>query len=64
MAHWTKFEKDLEQEVKKLIMHLSGIEDEEDQNFQMALKFTWSNFRSGFPSERKEQQCRVLLLYS
>lgn len=45
MAHWTRFEKDLEQEVRKLIMHLSGIEDEEDQNFQMALKFAWSNFR-------------------
>lgn len=48
MAHWTRFEKDLEQEVRKLIMHLSGIEDEEDQNFQMALKFAWSNFRSAF----------------
>uniref|UniRef100_A0A4W4GMR4 Gamma-tubulin complex component n=1 Tax=Electrophorus electricus TaxID=8005 RepID=A0A4W4GMR4_ELEEL len=45
MAHWTKFEKELDKEVRKLIMHLSGIPDEEDPNFQMALKFAWSNFR-------------------
>lgn len=45
MAHWTTFEKDLDQEVKKLIMHMSGIQDEKEQNFQMALKFAWSNFR-------------------
>uniref|UniRef100_A0A8B9RBN1 Gamma-tubulin complex component n=1 Tax=Astyanax mexicanus TaxID=7994 RepID=A0A8B9RBN1_ASTMX len=45
MAHWTKFEKELEQEVKRLIAHMTGIQDEEDQNFQMALKFAWSNFK-------------------
>uniref|UniRef100_A0A8C7XWN2 Gamma-tubulin complex component n=1 Tax=Oryzias sinensis TaxID=183150 RepID=A0A8C7XWN2_9TELE len=28
-----------------LIGLISGIEDEEDQNFQRALKFTWSNFK-------------------
>nr|XP_006639200.1 PREDICTED: gamma-tubulin complex component 5 isoform X1 [Lepisosteus oculatus] len=45
MAHWTKFEKDLEIDTKRLIKLISGIQDEEDQNFQMALKFAWTNFR-------------------
>ncbi|CDQ96584.1 unnamed protein product [Oncorhynchus mykiss] len=44
-AHWTKFEKETEEEVKNLVKHISGIQDEEEQNFQLALKFTWSNFR-------------------
>uniref|UniRef100_A0AAZ3SH96 Gamma-tubulin complex component n=1 Tax=Oncorhynchus tshawytscha TaxID=74940 RepID=A0AAZ3SH96_ONCTS len=34
-----------EEEVKNLVKHISGIQDEEEQNFQLALKFTWSNFR-------------------
>uniref|UniRef100_A0AAR2L971 Gamma-tubulin complex component n=1 Tax=Pygocentrus nattereri TaxID=42514 RepID=A0AAR2L971_PYGNA len=45
MAHWTKFEKELDLEVRKLVTHMTGVQDEEDQNFQMALKFAWSNFR-------------------
>eukprot|EP00064_Thunnus_orientalis_P012123 superscaffoldBa00001818_g12157 len=45
MAHWSTFEKETEREIKKLISCISGIEDEEDQNFQLALKFAWSNFR-------------------
>ncbi|XP_036396340.1 gamma-tubulin complex component 5 [Megalops cyprinoides] len=45
MAHCTKFEKEMDKEAKRLIKHLCGFEDEEDQNFQMALKFAWSNFR-------------------
>ncbi|XP_030647511.1 gamma-tubulin complex component 5 [Chanos chanos] len=45
MAHWTKFEKETDAEARKLIKHFSGIEDEEDPNFQTALKFVWSNFR-------------------
>lgn len=45
MAHWSRFEKELELETKRLLSHLTGIQDEEDQNFQMALKFTWSNFK-------------------
>uniref|UniRef100_A0A8B9K777 Gamma-tubulin complex component n=1 Tax=Astyanax mexicanus TaxID=7994 RepID=A0A8B9K777_ASTMX len=40
--------KELEQEVKRLIAHMTGIQDEEDQNFQMALKFAWSNFKHMF----------------
>uniref|UniRef100_A0A669DV70 Gamma-tubulin complex component n=1 Tax=Oreochromis niloticus TaxID=8128 RepID=A0A669DV70_ORENI len=34
-----------ERETRRLIRCLSGIEDEEDQNFQLALKFAWSNFK-------------------
>uniref|UniRef100_A0A3P9D1Y5 Gamma-tubulin complex component n=1 Tax=Maylandia zebra TaxID=106582 RepID=A0A3P9D1Y5_9CICH len=45
MAHWSTFEKESERETKRLIRCLSGIEDEEDQNFQLALKFAWSNFK-------------------
>ncbi|KAJ7993358.1 hypothetical protein DPEC_G00271590 [Dallia pectoralis] len=44
-AHWSKFEIETEREVKNLIRQISGIQDEQDQNFQLALKFTWSNFR-------------------
>uniref|UniRef100_A0A671VVT7 Gamma-tubulin complex component n=1 Tax=Sparus aurata TaxID=8175 RepID=A0A671VVT7_SPAAU len=36
---------DLAHETKRLIKYFTGIEDEEDQNFQLALKFAWSNFR-------------------
>lgn len=45
MAHWTAFEKETEKETKKLVRCLGEIEDEEDQNFQLALKFAWSNFK-------------------
>ncbi|KAI7807663.1 gamma-tubulin complex component 5 [Triplophysa rosa] len=45
MAHWSRFEKDLDLETRRLISHLTGIQDEEDQNYQMALKFTGSNFK-------------------
>uniref|UniRef100_A0A8C6TEY5 Gamma-tubulin complex component n=1 Tax=Neogobius melanostomus TaxID=47308 RepID=A0A8C6TEY5_9GOBI len=45
MAHWSTFEKETERETKRLISHMTGIEDEDDQNFQLALKFAWSNFK-------------------
>ncbi|CAL9695967.1 unnamed protein product [Knipowitschia caucasica] len=45
MTHWTTFERETEKESKKLISHMTGIEDEDDQNFQLALKFAWSNFK-------------------
>ncbi|CAK6956205.1 gamma-tubulin complex component 5 [Scomber scombrus] len=45
MAYWSTFEKETEKEIKTLIRCVSGIEDEEDQNFQLALKFAWSNFK-------------------
>uniref|UniRef100_A0A7N8WR01 Gamma-tubulin complex component n=1 Tax=Mastacembelus armatus TaxID=205130 RepID=A0A7N8WR01_9TELE len=45
MAHWSTFEKETEKQTKKLIRCISGVEDEDDQNFQLALKFAWSNFK-------------------
>uniref|UniRef100_A0A673KAL2 Gamma-tubulin complex component n=1 Tax=Sinocyclocheilus rhinocerous TaxID=307959 RepID=A0A673KAL2_9TELE len=45
MAHWSRFEKELELETRRLISHFTSIQDEEDQNFQMTLKFAWSNFK-------------------
>lgn len=45
MAHWSTFEKETERETKKLIRCISGVQDEEEQNFQLALKFAWSNFK-------------------
>ncbi|XP_061680338.1 gamma-tubulin complex component 5 isoform X1 [Syngnathoides biaculeatus] len=45
MAHLSTFEKETEKETKELIRCLSGLDDEEDHNFQLALKFAWSNFR-------------------
>ncbi|XP_076004762.1 gamma-tubulin complex component 5 [Genypterus blacodes] len=45
MAHWSTFEKETERETKRLVGCISGVEDEEDHNFQLALKFAWSNFK-------------------
>ncbi|PWA14424.1 gamma-tubulin complex component 5 [Gambusia affinis] len=45
MAHWSTFEKETERETKRLVRCLTGVQDEEDQNFQLALKFAWSNFK-------------------
>ncbi|MBN3299642.1 GCP5 protein, partial [Amia calva] len=45
MTHWTKFERDMDHDIKKLIKHISGIQDEEDHNFQTAMKFACSNFK-------------------
>uniref|UniRef100_A0A7N6AL73 Gamma-tubulin complex component n=1 Tax=Anabas testudineus TaxID=64144 RepID=A0A7N6AL73_ANATE len=41
----TRAFKETERETKKLIGCITGVEDEEDQNFQLALKFAWTNFR-------------------
>ncbi|XP_029938305.1 gamma-tubulin complex component 5 [Salarias fasciatus] len=45
MAHWSTFERETENETKKLIKCICEMEDEEDPNFHLALKFTWSNFK-------------------
>ncbi|XP_072294664.1 gamma-tubulin complex component 5 [Eucyclogobius newberryi] len=45
MSHWSTFEKETERETKRLISHMTGIEDEDEQNFQLALKFAWSNLK-------------------
>ncbi|XP_075056188.1 gamma-tubulin complex component 5 isoform X3 [Mixophyes fleayi] len=45
MAHWTRFEKEQETDVKTLVTCLSGLQDEGDNNYQLALQYAWSNFR-------------------
>ncbi|MEE6507620.1 hypothetical protein FKM82_027606 [Ascaphus truei] len=45
MAHWTRFEKEQEVDVNKLVSCLSGLQEEQDNNYQLALQFAWSNFR-------------------
>ncbi|KAM8977453.1 gamma-tubulin complex component 5 [Pelodytes ibericus] len=45
MAHWTRFEKEQEADIKRLISCMSGLQDEQDNNYQLALQFAWSNFR-------------------
>ncbi|KAM4702179.1 gamma-tubulin complex component 5 isoform 2-T2 [Discoglossus pictus] len=45
MAHWTNFEREQEKDIKRLITCLSGLQDEQDHNYQRALQYTWSNFR-------------------
>uniref|UniRef100_A0A8C2YWH7 Gamma-tubulin complex component n=1 Tax=Cyclopterus lumpus TaxID=8103 RepID=A0A8C2YWH7_CYCLU len=38
-----------ERETKRLVRCIGGVQDEEDQNFQLAHKFAWSNFRETAP---------------
>ncbi|XP_075708686.1 gamma-tubulin complex component 5 isoform X2 [Rhinoderma darwinii] len=45
MAHWTRYEREQEKDVRKLISSLSGLDDESDNNYQLALQYAWSNFR-------------------
>ncbi|CAN9500264.1 unnamed protein product [Ophioblennius macclurei] len=45
MSQWSLMEKETEAEAKKLIRCFCHMEDEQDHNFQLALKFTWSNFK-------------------
>ncbi|CAJ0961806.1 unnamed protein product, partial [Ranitomeya imitator] len=45
MAHWTRFEKEQEKYVKRLISSLSSLREESDRNYQLALQYAWSNFR-------------------
>ncbi|XP_072268883.1 gamma-tubulin complex component 5 [Pyxicephalus adspersus] len=45
MAHWTRFEKDQEEDVRSLVSCVSGLHDDNDKNFQLALQYACSNFR-------------------
>ncbi|XP_075706434.1 gamma-tubulin complex component 5-like [Rhinoderma darwinii] len=45
MAHWTRYEREQEKDVRKLISSLSGLDDESDNNYQLALQYAGSNFR-------------------
>ncbi|PIO26828.1 hypothetical protein AB205_0030610 [Aquarana catesbeiana] len=45
MAHWTRFEKEQERDVKELVSCVSGLHDDSDKNFQLGLQYALSNFR-------------------
>lgn len=45
-ALWSDFDRETLRETKNLIRCICGEEDEEEDNFQLALRFTCSNFRS------------------
>lgn len=38
-------DRQLEHDVRELVRQVTGLQDEADSNFQMALDFAWSNFR-------------------
>ncbi|KAM6178956.1 gamma-tubulin complex component 5 [Rhynchocyon petersi] len=42
---WGFLNKQQELEVRELVQHVTGLQDEADSNFQLALHFAWSNFR-------------------
>ncbi|XP_075708463.1 gamma-tubulin complex component 5-like isoform X4 [Rhinoderma darwinii] len=45
MAHWTRYEREQEKDVRKLISSLTGLDDESGNNYQLALQYAGSNFR-------------------
>lgn len=46
-ASWGQLDPQQERDVRELIRHVAGLQDEADPNFQLALHFAWSNFRCG-----------------
>ncbi|XP_044926503.1 gamma-tubulin complex component 5 isoform X3 [Mustela putorius furo] len=44
-ASWGQLDPQQERDVRELIRHVAGLQDEADPNFQLALHFAWSNFR-------------------
>lgn len=44
---WSQLDPQQERDVRELIRHVAGLQDEADPNFQLALHFAWSNFRCG-----------------
>ncbi|XP_032198221.1 gamma-tubulin complex component 5 isoform X3 [Mustela erminea] len=42
---WGQLDPQQERDVRELIRHVAGLQDEADPNFQLALHFAWSNFR-------------------
>ncbi|XP_007098993.1 gamma-tubulin complex component 5 isoform X4 [Panthera pardus] len=42
---WSQLDPQQERDVRELIRHVAGLQDEADPNFQLALHFAWSNFR-------------------
>lgn len=43
----SRMDRQLEHDVRELVRQVTGLQDEADSNFQMALDFAWSNFRCG-----------------
>ncbi|XP_063809343.1 gamma-tubulin complex component 5 [Pseudophryne corroboree] len=44
-AHWTRFEKEQEADIRTLISCVSGLQNESASNYQLALQYACSNFR-------------------
>ncbi|XP_059228046.1 gamma-tubulin complex component 5 [Mustela nigripes] len=44
-ASWGQLDPQQERDVRELIRHVAGLQEEADPNFQLALHFAWSNFR-------------------
>uniref|UniRef100_A0A8C3W810 Gamma-tubulin complex component n=1 Tax=Catagonus wagneri TaxID=51154 RepID=A0A8C3W810_9CETA len=42
---WSRLDPQQERDVRELVRLVSGVQDEADPNFQLALHFAWSNFR-------------------
>ncbi|XP_030881186.1 gamma-tubulin complex component 5 [Leptonychotes weddellii] len=42
---WGHLDPQQERDVRELVRHVAGLQDEADPNFQLALHFVWSNFR-------------------
>ncbi|XP_012503421.1 PREDICTED: gamma-tubulin complex component 5 [Propithecus coquereli] len=44
-ASWSRLDREQERDVRELVRRVTGLQDEADPNFQLALNFAWSNFR-------------------
>nr|XP_012615714.1 gamma-tubulin complex component 5 isoform X2 [Microcebus murinus] len=42
---WSRLDREQERDVRELVRRVTGLQDEADRNFQLALNFAWSNFR-------------------
>ncbi|XP_006861931.1 PREDICTED: gamma-tubulin complex component 5-like [Chrysochloris asiatica] len=42
---WSRQNRQQELDVRQLVRHVTGLQDEADPNFQLSLHFAWSNFR-------------------
>ncbi|XP_019787342.1 gamma-tubulin complex component 5 isoform X1 [Tursiops truncatus] len=42
---WSRLDRRQERDVRELVRLVTGVQDEADPNFQLALHFAWSNFR-------------------
>lgn len=44
---WSRLSPQQERDVRELVGQVAGLRDEADPNFQLCLRFAWSNFRCG-----------------